>query len=121
VGGEPLVRLTEVATGRVRGDLTKAGDVTSSAYVTYNDHKVYPSVTFSPDGRVVVVDHLYGGFPREMRRIARVWQVEPLAELCTLDSCQELRFSPDGRNLVALTADGSVKLWPIRPEAGHNP
>ena len=114
VRDESSVKLVDAATGRERGHLTKAGDTVSWGYGSFPPHTSYPSVTFSPDGRVVVVWRLYENVVgRGLAGITRVWQVEPLRELRVLESCRDLRFSPDSRALVTLEADGSLNLLPI--------
>ncbi len=110
VGSESRATLVEATTGRERGELMRAGDVTRSSFY-YNGRKSYPSATFSPDGRIVVVWRIYGDSrTTRLRRIARVWRVESLTELCTSEPCDDVMFSPDNRALVMLAWNGTLKL-----------
>lgn len=110
---ESRVSLQEIGTGNQVARLTHPDDVTSSFFGSYNNHRSYPSVTFSPDGRLLIVGDLHH---RDGRRhgYARLFQVEPVRELAVLESCRQVMFSPDGRAFAVLTSTGELKVWQIR-------
>jgi WD40 repeat protein len=114
--------LHDAETGEKHADLTKPGDVTSSHFFSYNGNVSYPSVTFSPDGKLIVVAGLYrteGDHP--MTPFARVWRTATSEQLRTLDSCQSADFGPNGRSLVIRTAVGTLALWRIVPNDSPGP
>jgi WD40 repeat protein len=111
------ILLQDARTGRQIGGLARPGEVTPSL-VGYNNHKTYPDVRFAPDGRLLVVTGSYGeDRAGPLQQKARVWQVDPVRELCTLDEALEALFAPDGRTLLIRYTDGAVKLWEIPPLA----
>jgi WD40 repeat protein len=90
-------------------------------------------VTFSPDGRYLLVDDVGSGQAAEgANHAVTVWdaqtgQTEPRV-LGILGRHKEdvwcLKFSPNGRLLVSASNDGSIKLWPwdpARPEQALEP
>jgi WD40 repeat protein len=109
---ESDVALVETATGRSAGRLTRNGDLTASRFGTFNNMKIFPKVAFSPDGRLAVV---FGLCDDNRTSIVRVHQINPLRELGMLESYWNVMFAPDGRSMVAATAEGLLRLWTIRP------
>jgi WD40 repeat protein len=115
---ESGVELREVVTGSLRGSLTEPDDGRYSYSWGLQEHKVDPSVTFSPDGRVVVVGNLL----RDQEGahdsvVTRVWQTEPLKQLrlvkSGIDPGFKECFSPDGQALFVRQGDGEMRLWQL--------
>lgn len=115
---ESDVQLVEAASGRSVGRLTQKGDVTASHFGTYNNMKVFPTVAFSPDGRLAVVRGLYAG--DVVSSLARVYRLDPLKQLGVLESYSQAELAPDGRSMVAMTSGGRLRLWRIRPAKDGN-
>jgi WD40 repeat protein len=117
---EEGVLLQAARTGKLVADLRQPREVTSSSFGSYNNYKAYPGVQFSPDGKLLVVTGLYNKDQDWwLGEKARLWQVNPVKELCVLDGGREAVFSPDGRTLLIRYNDDVVKLWEVRPLSGR--
>jgi WD40 repeat protein len=92
-GGEPRVRLWDVATGRK----------TATLYVT--DGGVF-SVVFSRDGKTLATGSMGG------KGAIRLWDVATDRKTATMQSGPvfSMAFSPDGKTLAS-GGDGMIRLW----------
>lgn len=72
------------------------------------------SVSFSPDGRYLAAGAVVSD-EREAAPTVTVWDLtkggEPEVQVEMASSVWELAFSPTGKELVALSQDGSVETW----------
>jgi WD40 repeat protein len=101
-----------------RGDMTNASDVGPSYFGSYNNIKFYPSVKFSPDGRLAVVTGLHI-LPKRGGRghsgpVARLWDTETGREVMSFPDCKQTTFSPDGTILATVEGE-AVRLWGLTP------
>ena len=98
---DPLIRLTDVKTGR---------ELATLQYV-----RNAKELTFSPDGETVA----FSGFGE-----IRLWNTEtgdqqaipladPKADLHNIPTVLALAFSPDGRWLVSGTQGGEIQMWDV--------
>jgi WD40 repeat protein len=111
---ETGVRLHAARTGRQVADLTQPREASFSFFVSYNNHKTYPSARFDRNGRFLVVTGLFSKDRASWWEAkARVWQVNPVKQIRALDEGVEAIFSPDGRTLLVRYSDGNVKLWRV--------
>ncbi len=134
LGGDGIVRLTDVANGKelhLFGNvgwawslafspdgkllavatqytkLVKVWNVETGAEVHSWEDEPMASVAFSPNGRLLATGHENGTIS--------VWDLARKARTQTLrghnGSVDFLRFTPDGKTLVSSGRDGTVRLW----------
>ena len=72
------------------------------------------ALSFSPDGRFIAAGAVVTD-PREAAPTVSVWDIEkkgePEVQVEMASSVWELAFSPTGKELLALSQDGSVESW----------
>jgi WD40 repeat protein/tetratricopeptide (TPR) repeat protein len=93
------VRVVETSTGRVRAELHHGGTLRS--------------ITFSPDGRLILTNGGSGGLGQ-----ARIWAARtgaPASSVLIHPSESEIpsAFTPDGTAFAIGYRDGSVRLWDV--------
>jgi WD40 repeat protein len=86
------------------------------AHGRYSGWLILP--TFSPDGQRIASAGLEGTLLWEVNRQGRFRLAQELENL----RCQELKFSPDGRQIVASAPnDGKVRLWEVDRQGTFQP
>ncbi len=122
--------LYRAATMLQHGNLTARDDVGPSIFGTYNNMKQYPSLSFSPDGRLIAVGGLYRFAPQlswqrwlpskmssflddSSGSLVRLWETETAKECAAFVECRMAFFSPNGKTLVTMHHGGIMKLWDL--------
>jgi WD40 repeat protein len=129
---EPVVY--DTATFQPHGPMWRAGDrrppLGFIGPVTNFNNAV--ECQLAPDGKTVIVTGLSAGisanpvtalFDRYAAwfktpgsgEVARLWDVETAQELVAFDGCTHALYSPDGKTLITMYADGTVKVWDVPP------
>jgi len=104
------------AGARTKRNLSRPQDRGLPIFRSYNGMKSYPTVTFSPDGRLAAVTELFmdrgktGGW---FGKVARLWDAETGRELLSFPNCEQVMFSPDGKTLATRHREGVVRLWVV--------
>jgi WD40 repeat protein len=123
-------KLYRVAGMQQHGEFTVKNDRGPSMWGSYNNMKEYPSLSFSPNGRLLVVSGLFrtgqtlpftDWVPRWIRSfvysaddsVVRLWETDTGKQHAAFSGCRQVFFSPDGKTLATLHENGVLKLWAI--------
>jgi WD40 repeat protein len=122
--------LYRVAGMQRQGNFTVENDQGPSRWGIYNNRKEYPSLSFSPDGRMLAVAGLYHSVPPSPittrmpswiirflypagGSVVRLWDTASGRQQAAFFQCRQAFFSPDGKMLVTLLENGVLKLWAL--------
>jgi WD40 repeat protein len=127
------VKLINASSPGVGTDLVVSDDLGPSAFGIYNNMKSWPTPSFSPDSKMVLVKglHQFGKEPfldnwlpqqfNPFRRgsagsVIRVWDTDSRREVMALSRSRDAWFSTDGHVLATLRDSQEIDLWivPLR-------
>jgi WD40 repeat protein len=132
-------KLIRISAPDGRTDLTVNGDLGPSAFFPAHDGmKSYPTPSFSPDSKMILVPRLYRSgqkpflgdwLPKQYNPfpagpdgdVVRVWDTESRREVAAFDQCSEAWFSPDGQVLATLRERKAIDLWKVPFHASFGP
>jgi WD40 repeat protein len=123
-------KLLKVSAQERGTDLVVNGDGGASAFVSYNNMKFYPTPSFSPDSKMMVIKGLYRfsqepllarWLPRTLNpfradpggSVVHLWDTGSRRKVFTFRRCSDIWFSPDGQVLATLR-DEAVDLWRVQ-------